>query len=332
MKNINEDHFCSDGCTGSGEARVQQRKRRIQRRVQQKQKDQEDEVFGRILSAKKMKTIEELTTAGYRVTTAGSRLLLLYDDLLVKLSNTGFKAATYKRGLAALEDQIVKYKEHEVRFSKEIDLLKRSVGSKEYQLGLLRTELEKVKQEKEGFDFKIAKFDKFAKDLNEMLESQITDSLTMQLTTWRLRLPQERETSSKTLDLACLEIRGLEEKKVQKKISDDETIAQVLITMSQNKLKQKEKEKGINLKRLKISDDQELQMKDLMQQDSAEKLQEEKRKVYHYKEPSYLMIHSATQRKISLLNKDLIRSETKQKDYSDQEEENNLKNLSKDSS
>ncbi|GJV09087.1 hypothetical protein Tco_1346743 [Tanacetum coccineum] len=57
MKNahINEDHFCSDGCTGSGEARVQQRKRRIQRRVQQKQKDQEDEVFGRILSAKKMK-------------------------------------------------------------------------------------------------------------------------------------------------------------------------------------------------------------------------------------------------------------------------------------
>ncbi|GJU40182.1 putative ribonuclease H-like domain-containing protein [Tanacetum coccineum] len=98
-----------------------------------------------------------------------------YDDLLVKLSDTGFKAATYKRGLATLEDQIVKYREHEVRFSEEIALLKRSVGSKEYQLGLLRTELEKVKQEKEGVDFKIAKFDKSAKDLNEMLESQITD-------------------------------------------------------------------------------------------------------------------------------------------------------------
>ncbi|GJU92103.1 putative ribonuclease H-like domain-containing protein [Tanacetum coccineum] len=98
-----------------------------------------------------------------------------YDDLLVKLSDTDFKAATYKRGLATLEGQIVKYREHEVLFSKEIALLKRSVGSKEYQLGLLRTELEKVKQEKEGFDFKIAKFDKSAKDLNEMLESQITD-------------------------------------------------------------------------------------------------------------------------------------------------------------
>ncbi|GKC07391.1 hypothetical protein Tco_0999001, partial [Tanacetum coccineum] len=52
-----------------------------------------------------------------------------YDDLLVKLSDTGFKAATYKRGLATLEDQIVKYRELEVRFSEEIALLKRSVGS-----------------------------------------------------------------------------------------------------------------------------------------------------------------------------------------------------------
>ncbi|GKF32145.1 hypothetical protein Tco_0101943 [Tanacetum coccineum] len=98
-----------------------------------------------------------------------------YDDLLVKLSDTGFKAAIYKRGLATLEGQIVKYKEHEVLFSEKIALLKRSVGSKEYQLGLLRTELEKVKQEKEGVDFKIAKFDKSVKDLNEMLKSQITD-------------------------------------------------------------------------------------------------------------------------------------------------------------
>ncbi|GJS54805.1 putative ribonuclease H-like domain-containing protein [Tanacetum coccineum] len=94
-----------------------------------------------------------------------------YDDLLVKLSDIGFKAATYKRGLTTLEDQIVKYRKHEVRFSEEIALLKRSVGSKEYELGLIRSELEKVKQEKEGVDFKIAKFDKSAKDLNEMLES-----------------------------------------------------------------------------------------------------------------------------------------------------------------
>ncbi|GKF40112.1 hypothetical protein Tco_0120173, partial [Tanacetum coccineum] len=98
-----------------------------------------------------------------------------YDDLLVKLDDTGFKAATYNRGLATLEDQIVKYKEHEVLFSEEIALLKRSVGHKEYQMGLLRAELEKVKQEKEGFEFKIAKFDKSVKVLEQLLGSQITD-------------------------------------------------------------------------------------------------------------------------------------------------------------
>ncbi|GKA05161.1 putative ribonuclease H-like domain-containing protein [Tanacetum coccineum] len=98
-----------------------------------------------------------------------------YDDLLVKLDDTGFKAATYKRGLATLEEQIIKYREHEVLFSKEIALLKRSIGHKEYHIGLLRDELEKVKQEKEGFEFKIAKFDKSAKDLEQLLASQITD-------------------------------------------------------------------------------------------------------------------------------------------------------------
>ncbi|GKF94088.1 hypothetical protein Tco_0283788, partial [Tanacetum coccineum] len=50
-----------------------------------------------------------------------------YDDLLIKLSDTDFKAATYKKGLATLEGQIVKYREHDVLFSEEIALLKRSV-------------------------------------------------------------------------------------------------------------------------------------------------------------------------------------------------------------
>ncbi|GJT66117.1 putative ribonuclease H-like domain-containing protein [Tanacetum coccineum] len=98
-----------------------------------------------------------------------------YDDLLVKLDDTGFKASTYKRGLSILEEQILKYKESEVLFSEEIALLKRSVGHKEYQMGLLRTELEKVKEEKEGFEFKISKFEKSAKDLDQLLASQITD-------------------------------------------------------------------------------------------------------------------------------------------------------------
>ncbi|GJU86469.1 putative ribonuclease H-like domain-containing protein [Tanacetum coccineum] len=98
-----------------------------------------------------------------------------YDDFLVKLDDMVLSKLHKKRGLATLEDQIVKYREHEVLFSEEIALLKKSVGHKEYQMGLLRDELEKVKQENKGFEFKIAKFDKSAKDLEQLLASQITD-------------------------------------------------------------------------------------------------------------------------------------------------------------
>ncbi|GJU17430.1 hypothetical protein Tco_1145396 [Tanacetum coccineum] len=97
------------------------------------------------------------------------------DDLLVKLNEIEFKAATYKRGLATVEDQLVIYKKNDGLFSKEIDVLKREVGCKDYEISVLKTEYEKVKQKKEGIDFKIAKIDKSAKSLDEMLGSKITD-------------------------------------------------------------------------------------------------------------------------------------------------------------
>ncbi|GJX76026.1 putative ribonuclease H-like domain-containing protein [Tanacetum coccineum] len=73
------------------------------------------------------------------------------------------------------EAQVVKYKESEVLFSEEIALLKRSVGHKDYLMGLVKTELEKVKEEKEGVEFKLAKFEKSSKDLDDLLASQVTD-------------------------------------------------------------------------------------------------------------------------------------------------------------
>ncbi|GKB72170.1 putative ribonuclease H-like domain-containing protein [Tanacetum coccineum] len=97
------------------------------------------------------------------------------DDLLVKLNESEFKATTYKRGLATLEDQIITYKKNEVLFSEEVAVLKREVGCKNYKTNVLKSELEKVKQEKDGIDFKIEKFDKASKDLDQLLGSQITD-------------------------------------------------------------------------------------------------------------------------------------------------------------
>ncbi|GKE16717.1 putative ribonuclease H-like domain-containing protein, partial [Tanacetum coccineum] len=60
-------------------------------------------------------------------------------------------AATYKRGLATVEDQLVTFRKNEVLFGKEITVLKREVGCKDYEIGVLKAEYEKVKQEKEGY-------------------------------------------------------------------------------------------------------------------------------------------------------------------------------------
>ncbi|GJT88137.1 hypothetical protein Tco_1069854 [Tanacetum coccineum] len=97
------------------------------------------------------------------------------DDLIVKLNETKFKVATYKRGLATVEDQLVTFRKNEVLFSEEIAVLKREVGCKDYEIGVLKTEFKKIKQEKEGIDFKIAKFDNALKCLDKLLESHITD-------------------------------------------------------------------------------------------------------------------------------------------------------------
>ncbi|GJQ98324.1 putative ribonuclease H-like domain-containing protein [Tanacetum coccineum] len=97
------------------------------------------------------------------------------DDLIVKLNQTEFIAATYKRDLATVEEQLITYRKNEVLFSEEVVVLKREVACKDYEINVLKSKFEKVKQEKEGIEFKIEKFDKASKDLDKLLESQITD-------------------------------------------------------------------------------------------------------------------------------------------------------------
>ncbi|GKA27919.1 hypothetical protein Tco_0714087, partial [Tanacetum coccineum] len=54
---------------------------------------------------------------------------------------------------------------------------KREIACKDYEMSVLKSEFEKVKQEKEGIEFKIEKFDKASKNLDKLLGSQITDKI-----------------------------------------------------------------------------------------------------------------------------------------------------------
>nr|GEU63325.1 hypothetical protein [Tanacetum cinerariifolium] len=63
------------------------------------------------------------------------------DDLIVKLNQTGFTVATYKRGLATVEEQLVTYKKNEVLFSEEVAVLKRELACKDYEINVLKRSL-----------------------------------------------------------------------------------------------------------------------------------------------------------------------------------------------
>nr|GEW22663.1 hypothetical protein [Tanacetum cinerariifolium] len=65
---------------------------------------------------------------------------------------------------------------NEVLFSEEVAVLKREVGCKNYEISVLKSECKKVKQEKEGIEFKIEKFDNASKSLDKLIGSQITDN------------------------------------------------------------------------------------------------------------------------------------------------------------
>ncbi|GJV71958.1 putative ribonuclease H-like domain-containing protein [Tanacetum coccineum] len=63
------------------------------------------------------------------------------DDLIVKLNQTEFTTATYKRGLATVEEQLITYGKNEVLFSKEVAVLKREVACKDYEINVLKNKL-----------------------------------------------------------------------------------------------------------------------------------------------------------------------------------------------
>ncbi|GKC69487.1 ribonuclease H-like domain-containing protein [Tanacetum coccineum] len=86
-----------------------------------------------------------------------------------------FQLATYKRGLASVEEQFVFYKKNKVIFCEQLAVLKRDISYKDLEISMLKRELENLKQEKESNQLKIENFDNASKSLNKLIGSQITD-------------------------------------------------------------------------------------------------------------------------------------------------------------
>ncbi|GKA24070.1 ribonuclease H-like domain-containing protein [Tanacetum coccineum] len=97
------------------------------------------------------------------------------DDLRIEFNKFEFNLATYKRGLASIEEQLVFYKKNEFIFCEQLAVLKRDISYKDSEISMLKSELEKLKQEKERNQLKIENFDNASKSLDKLIGSQITD-------------------------------------------------------------------------------------------------------------------------------------------------------------
>ncbi|GKA64749.1 hypothetical protein Tco_0764456, partial [Tanacetum coccineum] len=103
------------------------------------------------------------------------------DDLIIEFNKFEFNLATYKRGLASVEEQLVFYKKNEVLFCEQIAVLKRDISYKDSEISELESELEKLKQKKESNQLKIEKFVNASKSLDKLIGSQIPNKSRMDL-------------------------------------------------------------------------------------------------------------------------------------------------------
>ncbi|GKA61065.1 putative ribonuclease H-like domain-containing protein [Tanacetum coccineum] len=99
-----------------------------------------------------------------------------YDNLRVEFNKSKFNLATYKRGLAFVEEQLVFYKKNEVMFCDQIAVLKRDTSFKDSEINALKSEIEKLKKKKESNQIKIDKFENASKSLDKLIGSQISDN------------------------------------------------------------------------------------------------------------------------------------------------------------
>ncbi|GJR46321.1 hypothetical protein Tco_1314424 [Tanacetum coccineum] len=71
-----------------------------------------------------------------------------YDNLRVEFNKSEFDLATYKRGLASVEEQLVFYKKNEVMLCDQIAVLKRDASFKDSEINALNIQIEKLKKKK----------------------------------------------------------------------------------------------------------------------------------------------------------------------------------------
>ncbi|GJZ30427.1 putative ribonuclease H-like domain-containing protein [Tanacetum coccineum] len=92
-----------------------------------------------------------------------------YNSLRVELNKSDFDLATYKRGIAFVEEQLVFYKKNEVMLCDQIAVLKRDASFRDSEINALNIQIEKLKKDKESNQIKIDKSENASKSLDKLI-------------------------------------------------------------------------------------------------------------------------------------------------------------------
>ncbi|GJS04200.1 putative ribonuclease H-like domain-containing protein [Tanacetum coccineum] len=137
-------------------------------------------------SSRRTINVEETSSAMVAIDEAGFDLSYMADKevptnmALMAFSDSEFNKfefnlATYKSRLASVKEQLFFYKKNEVIFCEQLAVPKGDISYKDSKISMLKSELEKLKQEKESNQLKIENFDNASKSLDKLIGSQITD-------------------------------------------------------------------------------------------------------------------------------------------------------------
>ncbi|GJS86451.1 retrovirus-related pol polyprotein from transposon TNT 1-94 [Tanacetum coccineum] len=85
------------------------------------------------------------------------------------------RATSYKGGVASLEERLTFYKGNEIIFCDDIAVLKRDIIIKDLEINHLKKKLESVTKENDSIQLNVNKLENASKNLDKLLECQVTD-------------------------------------------------------------------------------------------------------------------------------------------------------------
>ncbi|GJX93405.1 ribonuclease H-like domain-containing protein [Tanacetum coccineum] len=101
-----------------------------------------------------------------------------FDDLRIEFNKSKFNLATYKRGLASVEEQLVFYKKNEVIFCEQLAVLKRDISYKELEINMLkRSQITDKSRKGVGFPEFEGYEPKTNKSVSEDISNKVRESL-----------------------------------------------------------------------------------------------------------------------------------------------------------